>query len=309
MVHIRALTTTSTQQSRMLLLHKRDLPIPTPGGVLAATVYSKDEALARPTIILSHGFCGIRQVLVPSFAEFFAARGFHALTFDYRGFGGSEGERGRLVPAMQIEDIDQVVRWAARQPFVLPEGLGLWGTSLGGAHVIEVAARNAFVQCVVSQLAFGDGMSLITEKMSEEARASFIETLDKMHERKLANGKETMVSINRVLSDPDSKAFFEDVRVRHPEIDIRIPFLTVREMLSYSPANAASEVRQPTLIVAAEEDIVNPPGQAELLYKALAGPKDWHLQPGARHYDLYSHPHFEPVAERQYRWFADHLGG
>jgi hypothetical protein len=95
-----------------------------------------------------------------------------------------------------------------------------------------------------------------------------------------------------VLTDPDSREFFEQVRETHPEIDIRISFLTVRETLLYS-------LKAPIMIVAAENDIVNPPEQAKRLFDALSSPKAWYTQKGARHYDLYSMPHFEEVAQQK----------
>ena len=50
------------------------------------------------------------------------------------------------------------------------------------------------------------------------------------------------------------------------------------------------------MVMAAEKDIVNPPEQARLLFDALTCIKAWHIQNGARHYDLYSPPHFDEVA-------------
>lgn len=82
-------------------------------------------------IILCHGFCGIREILLPDFAEAFTRAGFSTITFDYRGFGDSDGERGRLVPAMQIDDIISVVNWAREQPSLDAQRIGLWGTSFG----------------------------------------------------------------------------------------------------------------------------------------------------------------------------------
>ena len=61
--------------------------------------------------------------------------GFATITFDYRGFGESEGERGRLVPAMQTEDIISVINWAEKQVCIDNQRIGLWGTSLGGACI------------------------------------------------------------------------------------------------------------------------------------------------------------------------------
>ena len=63
------------------------------------------EGQRLPAVILCHGFSGIRTILLPPYAEEIARNGFAALLFDYRGFGDSEGERGRLVPAEQRVDI------------------------------------------------------------------------------------------------------------------------------------------------------------------------------------------------------------
>ena len=107
---------------------------------LAVTVRLPENQAKVPAIILCHGFCGIQELLLPAFAEAFVNAGFAAVTFDYRGFGASEGERGRLVPALQIEDILAVSRWVQTQPQIDSERIGLWGTSFGGCHVFGAAA-------------------------------------------------------------------------------------------------------------------------------------------------------------------------
>ncbi|HAO2691665.1 TPA: alpha/beta fold hydrolase, partial [Escherichia coli] len=85
-----------------------------PEGI-ALTFRVPEGNIKHPLILLCHGFCGIRNVLLPSFANAFTEAGFATITFDYRGFGESEGERGRLVPAMQTEDIISVINWAEKQ--------------------------------------------------------------------------------------------------------------------------------------------------------------------------------------------------
>ncbi|WP_164163044.1 alpha/beta hydrolase, partial [Stenotrophomonas maltophilia] len=84
----------------------------------------------------------IRNVLLPCFANAFTEAGFATITFDYRGFGESDGERGRLVPAMQTEDIISVINWAEKQECIDNQRIGLWGTSLGGGHVFSAAAQD-----------------------------------------------------------------------------------------------------------------------------------------------------------------------
>lgn len=277
-------------------------------GGIALTVRSPEGSTKAPAIILCHGFCGIQDILLPAFAEAFANAGYVAVTFDYRGFGASEGERGRLVPAMQIDDILAVIQWVKALPEVDSARMGLWGTSFGGCHVLGAAANNPDIKCVVSQLAFADGEEIVTGKMSADEKQAFIATLNKMAEKKQATGKEMFVAITRVLNDEESKAFFEHNKVLHPAMDIKIPFLTVRETLQYKPQDNAARVDCPVLVVVAGADTVNPPEQGIALYDAVASTqKALHVEPGAKHYDMYAGPHFDNIIAHQINWFNERL--
>ena len=63
------------------------------GARLAGMLYLPDGTGAeakKAGIVLCHGFTGIKEFLLPQYAEAFAQAGFAALTFDYRGFGESD---------------------------------------------------------------------------------------------------------------------------------------------------------------------------------------------------------------------------
>lgn len=275
---------------------------------ISLTLRTPQGSEKKPAIILCHGFCGIKDILLPQFAEAFTHAGFATVTFDYRGFGDSEGERGRLVPALQIADIISVINWAQDRAEIDSQRIGLWGTSFGGCHVFGAAAQKPDVKCIVSQLAFADGEEIVTGQMSETEKAAFIATMDKMAEKQKNTGKEMFVSITRVLSDEESKTFFEENREQYPKMDIKIPFLTVRETLQYKPAQFASQVVCPTLVVIAKNDTVNPPSQGQALFEAVgAKQKKLHQEKGARHYDIYTGEHFNSVVRLQTEWFSTHL--
>ncbi|EPD1960294.1 DNA methyltransferase [Escherichia coli] len=114
--------------------------------------------------------------------------------------------------------------------------------------------------------------------------------------------------VTRVLSDNESKVFFEKVKGQYPEMDIKIPFLTVMETLQYKPAESAAKVQCPVLIVIAGQDSVNPPEQGKALYDAVAsGTKELYEEADACHYDIYEGAFFERVAAVQTQWFKKHL--
>jgi alpha-beta hydrolase superfamily lysophospholipase len=129
-----------------------------------------------------------------------------------------------------------------------------------------------------------------------------------MEAKQRSTGREMFVGVTRVLSDEESKAFFETVKARHPEMDVKIPFLTVREMLQYKPKTFATDVTAPTLVVVAGQDRVNPPEQGVALFEAVgARRKELHVEPEAKHYDLYEAPFFNGIVERQIGWLRQIL--
>ncbi len=103
----------------------------------------------RPGVVLCHGFTGVRSLILGDYAKIFAEAGFVALTFDYRGYGGSEGIRRRLIAMEQIDDIRNAISFFETLPEVDPERVGLWGTSFGGVNAPYTAAVDTRIKAVV----------------------------------------------------------------------------------------------------------------------------------------------------------------
>jgi uncharacterized protein len=107
-----------------------------------------------PGVVMGQGFSGTQDRLFYN-AERFAGAGLAALTFDYRNFGESGGEPRQLVNIEeQLEDWRAAIRSARGLEGVDPERIALWGSSLGGGHVISVAAEDPRVAAVVAQIPF-----------------------------------------------------------------------------------------------------------------------------------------------------------
>jgi len=109
-----------------------------------------------PCVVLAHGFSGTQDTpSIRAAAQAFAEAGFAALTFDFRHFGASDGRPRQLITIDgQQEDIRAAVRWARSHPSIDPDRVALWGTSLGGSHVIAVAADDPRLAAVVAQVPF-----------------------------------------------------------------------------------------------------------------------------------------------------------
>lgn len=92
---------------------------------------------ARATLVIAHGNAGNishRYPLLRSLQQ----RGFNVLMFDYRGYGRSEGS-----PSEDgiYKDGRAALDYALTLPEVRQDRVILWGTSLGGAVVVDVATK------------------------------------------------------------------------------------------------------------------------------------------------------------------------
>jgi predicted alpha/beta hydrolase len=131
---------------------KRDIIIPADDGYpLAATLFSPAQSTTAPITIIASA-TGVPRRYYAWFAEFLAASGRPALTFDYRGIGGSITGHAALSPARfrdwGILDIPGVIAWAhraepARAIHWVGHSYGGFGTGL--AHNNHLVARHVGV--------------------------------------------------------------------------------------------------------------------------------------------------------------------
>jgi dienelactone hydrolase len=288
-------------------METRNVEWETDGDTIVGQLYLPDGAGPFVGLVLCHGFAGVKELLLPAYAERFASAGIAALTFDYRGFGGSGGERGRLVPERQIDDIRSAIGFLASQPSIAADRIALWGTSLGGANAIVAASRDARVKCLTVQLTFANGERVVTGHMPDQEKEKFLTTLKRLQDRRDRTGKDTMVPLTNVLTDPQSVAFYERFIEDFPALDIEVPLLTVAETLKHKPEDALPKLTVPLLVIGAGKDSVNPPQESVLLFEAANEPKSLLMLEDATHYELYEGALLDTVSARQIDWFRQYV--
>jgi pimeloyl-ACP methyl ester carboxylesterase len=112
---------------------------------------------------MGHGFAAEKPFRLPAYAERFVERGIAAFLFDYRNFGGSEGQPRNLVdPSRHLQDWEAAVAHVRSLKGVHNNRVALWGSSFGGGHVIVTAAKNARIDAIVAQVPFVDGLSTLS---------------------------------------------------------------------------------------------------------------------------------------------------
>ncbi len=139
-------------------MQREDVEFRSGNDTVRGWLYRPDEQREVPAVVLAGGWCYVRELVMPYYAEAFVAAGLAALVFDYRNLGVSDGEpRQHLDPVAQIEDYRNALSFLERADGIDADRLGAWGISYSGGHVLVLAATDPRVKAIVSQIPVVDG--------------------------------------------------------------------------------------------------------------------------------------------------------
>lgn len=137
---------------------RTDIEFISDGTMVRGHLYVPDGDGPFPIVVMAGGWCYVKELVQPTYAEAFVAQGCAALVFDYRGFGDSEGDnRQHLDPAMQIEDYKNAISYAETLENVDANRIAVWGISYSGGHALIVGATDPRVKVIVSTIPVVDG--------------------------------------------------------------------------------------------------------------------------------------------------------
>src|SRR5450631_3428754 len=97
-----AMSTSSTESE---VFSREDISFLSEGERVEGFLYLPLGIENPPVVVLAGGWCYVKELVQPFYAEAFASMGIAALIFDYRRLGTSAGEpRQHLDPNDQMED-------------------------------------------------------------------------------------------------------------------------------------------------------------------------------------------------------------
>jgi predicted acyl esterase len=279
------------------------------GSRLEADYYLPAGGQGRklPGIVLCHGYSGIRKLILPDYAKLFAAAGYAVLSFDYRGFGGSEGPKWRIMALEQIDDIRNAITFLEAQPEVDPERVGIWGTSNGGAHVVYAAAVDTRVKVAVGQVGYGDGYRLLMDIRSPQEREELKQRLAEDRRLRVLTGKGLGAPTADLLASPQTRDFFAAGLEAMPDLYCEIPWASAEATMEYRPIDVVDRIapRALMLIGAEQDDLCRIDGYKATFDKA-GGPKRWISYP-ITHYQIYTPEWVEKSGAAAIEWFDQFL--
>lgn len=140
------------------MVSRLDVEFQSEGATVRAWFYKADGAGPLPAVVLAGGWCYVREIVMPTYAQAFAQAGVNAMIFDYRNLGVSDGDnRQHLDPWAQVRDYQNAISFLERRDDVDPQRVGVWGISYSGGHALILAAIDPRVKSIVSQIPVIDG--------------------------------------------------------------------------------------------------------------------------------------------------------
>jgi len=287
-------------------LEFRTAKIISEGVRLHAEIFSLKALTGKPlpTIIMAHGWGGTAADFRRDAMEL-ANAGYLVITFDYRGWGQSDGriilaappekKEGRrfsaqveelreyVDPVEQTTDWLNVISWAMEEPMVDKNRVGLLGSSYSGGHVFYVAARDPRVKAIVSQVGAFDSRWVVNDP--KEAKITYDEA------SKRARGE---------MGYPEPRA----------RVIGNLNGAPIRDkLLGYAPVEEAAKVKDCAVlfIVAEKEELFDNKDHAKRAYDLMPGAKKKYISiPNITHYGIYLQARNQAI-KLAIDWFDEYL--
>ncbi len=293
------------------MIERQNIRFMSEGLYCSGWFYKACGAGTLPCIVLAHGFGGTKEMRLDAYAETFAEAGYHALVFDYRHFGESEGEPRQILDIKkQHQDWHAAIRFARGLPGVDPGRIILWGTSFSGGHVVAVAVKETGIAAVISQVPHLDGIAtalasgtIQNVKLGLAAWRDLIRMafrLSPHYVPLVGRPGETAA-----MTAPDAEEGVKKLYPEDYEPDENVAARIFLQVGLYSPGSLARKLTVPWLVQAASEDLTTP--VKPVIRAALKAPKSQLIVYKCGHFDVYVAPRFEQTIEDQITFLKQNL--
>src|SRR5437879_7235434 len=242
-------------------------------------------------------------------SSFLNEAGYVVLTFDYKGWGDSEGPKSRLAPYSRVADVQASLTFLSVQPQIEASRLGIYGTSYGGATLIWVGAIDDRVKCVVSVVGIGNGARWMRSVRRPDEYSDLLQRSAADRVERMRSGKSEFVDRNYILL-PDRQSAELSAKARR---NIRgavteIPLEFIEDTLNFNPEWIVDKIApRPVLFITTDNDRLVPPEETEAMYARANEPKQLEMLKGYGHYEVYVGDAFREVMDATLAWYRQYL--
>lgn len=282
----------------------RPFPFFSNGYRIDADLHLPDDGVAAapyPVVIAASGFQGLKVLHPERFARTLGPRGYAVVAFDYRGFGLSEGERGRLAPQDWVEDLRAAVDRVEVEPDIDETRIGMLGWALGGGCVVVEASEDPRVRAVAAINCISDGTRSTRNMHDEQSWSSLLKRVAEDRGRRAINGRSEITSpwdIVRLDLDTSTDGYVADELYKAPGFGSGVSLQSADLLLRFSPQEMVGRLAgRPLLVIHGERNRLHHLEEAQALYERAAEPKQLVVLEDAGHTEWMfdDHPTFQRV--------------
>ena len=236
---------------------------------------------SNPILVICHGAGEFKENYF-DLCHCLAERGVAALAMDMHGHGESEGERFHVNMEEWVADVRAAVGFLSHHPQLVGAHIGAFGLSSGGTAILEAALVEPRLKALVALDATVRSCMPMSAKLvlktlilagrikkfftKQDLRLSLLKMLEGV---KMASDPEIE---RRIRANPKAAEAFK-----------AFPFPGAAHSFFVDTLQRVSRIQIPTLVLWGEEDELDPPATARLLYEALVCRKQLHIIPGNGH--------------------------
>jgi uncharacterized protein len=272
------------------------------------------RAGGHAAVVMAHGFSAVKEQYLDRYAEVFCGAGLAVLVYDHRNFGDSEGlPRQEVDPALQKRGYRDAISYVSARPEVDAGRIGVWGSSFSGGHVLEVAAIDRRVKCVVSQVPQISGYQSALRRTRADFVPALLGRFEADRARRFAGEPPAMLAATSAdpaepcaMAGADSHAFFAGTAAFAPNWRNEVTLRSAEMSRENEPGVHIARISPtPLLMVVADADTLTATDLCLRAYEDALQPKQLTMIAGG-HFTPYVE-HFETTSQAAAQWFVRHL--
>lgn len=267
-----------------------------------------DASSPAPIVVACSGFTGLAAIHPARFARYLTARGHVCFGFDYRGFGQSEGERGRVLLEEQVRDIMSAVAAISGDDRADEKNVALLGWGMGAGLVLDAARRLDRIRGIVAANGFYNGDRFQRAHRTEEEYRGFREAAATERTARARGAAPRHGDPFEIYPlDAQSREYVDNELRKTPDYDTaEYSWELADSLVGWNVEAYAPRMDIPLLIAHGSANRLHPRAEAEALHAAYGGTKELVWLEGAGHTEfmLDDHPMFRFLAGRIERWIA-----
>jgi len=217
--------------------------------------------------------------------------GYVVLSFNFRGFGESGGERKAVTMMEEVADVRNAITYLQQRPEIDPEKIALTGWSLGGAVVTYAAAVDERAKATVSHWGVGNGYRWLKTIWRLPEWRALLKELDDDIKQRVLTGESRRVPLEHIWVLAGAEAAVEDEWKEKDWIGGMLPLTFFESIINFKPEEIVDKISpRPIFFQHPPIEMAVDCEESAIMYEKAREPKKLWILPESdvpTHFDVY----------------------